>query len=293
MRVTNQMMVDQSIANMNQASVSLMQLQTRAASEKQFQVASDDPTRAAASLTLHSTIARNDATLASLGVTGELLNENEAALQQMVDLATQAQALAKRGLSDSQGAAERTAQGRQMDALLQSAVAVGNTTKDGNYLFAGFKVDTAPFTYAGGSVTYNVGSTAGPIQHSLGSGQALTVNVDGNKAFKPLFDALTSARDALLANDATALQAALTNLTSAASGVADTRSLNGARAQQVTQVVDRLGQTQTALKGLLSQNDDANMAETLSLLSQQQTVYQATIQVGARAIQSSLFDFLK
>src|SRR5579859_36689 len=293
MRVTSQMMVDQSIANMNQGAERLNELQNRAATGKQFQVASDDPSRAATSLTLNSTISRNAGTLTSLGTTGDWLSGTLQALQQMLDLGTQAQSVAKQGLSDTQGAAERTALGKQMDALLQEAVSVADNTQNGQYLFAGFQVNTVPFTYAGGAVTYNVASTAGPIQHSLGSGHQLTVNIDGNATFKPLFDSLASARDALLNNDPAALQAALTNLASAANGVSAANSLTGTRSQQVASTVDLLTQTQTSLKTLLSQNEDANMAETLSLLAQQQTVYQSSVQVGSRVLPSSLFDFLK
>ena len=293
MRITSQMMVDQSIAHMNQGLERLNALQTRAATDKQFQVASDDPSRAATSLSLRSTLTHNEGTLNSLATTGDWLNATELALKQMVDLGMQAQLVAKQGVSDTQGPAERQALGKQMDALLQEAVSVADSTQGNQYLFAGFQVNTAPYTYAAGAVAYNVPSTTGPIQHSLGSGQTLTVNVDGNTTFSPLFTALAGARDALLANDPAALQTALASLTTAAKGVADARSLNGARSQQVQQTVDHLGQVQTSLKSLLSQNDDANMAETLSLLSQQQTMYQSTIQVGARANQNSLFDFLK
>ena len=294
MRVTSQMIVNQAIANMNQSADRLTQLQNRAATGKQFQNASDDPLRAATSLTLRSTMSRNDGTLTALQTTGDWLDATDLALQQMEDLGTQAQTLAKQGLSDTEGVDERQALGEQIDSLLQEAVNTADSTQNGQYLFAGFQVNTSPYTYAvGGTVTNNVASTAGPIQHSLGSGQTLTVNIDGNATFSPLFTALANARDALEANDPNALQTALTSLATAADGVSTARSLNGARSQQVTQVVSQLNQTQTALQSVLSQNEDADMAQTLSLLSEQQTVYQASVQVGSRALSTTLFDFLK
>ena len=57
--------------------------------------------------------------------------------------------------------------------------------------------------------------------------------------------------------------------------------------------LDRMDKTGNALKNLLSHKEDANLAETISMLKHQETVYQAVLSVGQRAITPSLFDFLK
>jgi flagellin-like hook-associated protein FlgL len=45
---------------------------------------------------------------------------------------------------------------------------------------------------------------------------------------------------------------------------------------------------------LLNKKEDTNMAEAISKLTNQQTIYQATLQVGQRAIaMATLFDYLK
>jgi flagellar hook-associated protein 3 FlgL len=85
----------------------------------------------------------------------------------------------------------------------------------------------------------------------------------------------------------------VTSLSTASDGLSAAHSLNGARSQQVQQTVAQLTQNQSSLQSLLTTNEDANMAQVLSLLSQQQTVYQASVSVGSRANQNTLFDFLK
>ncbi|MBI3762762.1 MAG: hypothetical protein HY260_13015, partial [Chloroflexi bacterium] len=193
---------------------------------------------------------------------------------------------------DTQGAAERLAMGREMDSLLQQAVEAANTSHRGSYLFAGFRTTTLPYTYTGAGVTDNVLSTAGPIQHGIEPGQTITVNVDGNTVLTPLFSALAAARDALNADDTAALQTALGSLQSALTGVSDVRTTNGARQRQVRDTIDRMEKTQVALKNLLSHKEDASLAESISLLKHQETVYQAVLEVGRRAIPASLFSFL-
>jgi flagellar hook-associated protein 3 FlgL len=76
--------------------------------------------------------------------------------------------------------------------------------------------------------------------------------------------------------------------------VNDLTAANGARQRQVESVVDHLDSSTLTLKSLLSEKEDANMAEVSVLLTNQQTTYQAVLEVGTRAISAlSLFDYLK
>jgi flagellin-like hook-associated protein FlgL len=71
------------------------------------------------------------------------------------------------------------------------------------------------------------------------------------------------------------------------------RTSNGAHLRQVESASDSLVKMQTETKGLLSQNEDMNIAEGIALLANQQTTYEAVLQVGQRAISAlSLFDYL-
>jgi flagellar hook-associated protein 3 FlgL len=211
----------------------------------------------------------------------------------MVTIATRAQALGIQGVSDSMGAAERQTLGRELDGILQHAAGIGNTQHQGKYLFAGFKVNTQPYTYAAAGVGNNLASTADLMQQSIAPGQSLTVNVDGNTVFTPIFTALRDARDALLGDNIPSLQTALTSLEAALTGVNAARTTNGARQRQLDTAMDRLEQTKTALKNLLSHKEDVNVAEAISSLKQQETVYQAVLEIGRRAITPSLFDYLR
>jgi flagellar hook-associated protein 3 FlgL len=292
MRVTSRMMVQNAIQYMEDNLARLSDLQGQVASGKTIQTASDDPATAALSLSLRSSLQTNASYIDSGAVTGDWLDANELALQQMVDLATSAQNTALQGVPDSQGPEERQALAQNIDSLLQQAVEVANSTHRGSYLFAGYQVTTQPFTYNGTDVTNNLASTTGPIQRAIGPGQTITVNIDGNTVLTPFFAALVAARDALNADDGAALQTALSSLQTAADGVSAARTTNGARSRQVDDTTDRLTKSQTALKDLLSKKEDASLAEAISLLNQQETVYQAVLEIGKRSIPASLFDFL-
>lgn len=293
MRVTNRMLMDDAVAYMNDNLERLSTLQTQVASGKVIRTPADNPAVAVAGLSLRSTLQTNQAYLDTGDVTRDWLDANEHALADMVGVATRAQLVTAQGLPDTQGPAERRVLAAELDGLLQHAVGIGNTRHQGKYIFAGFKVTTAPYTYTPAAVVNNLASTADVMSQSIAPGQTLAVNIDGNTLFTPLFAALVSARDALNANDTTAAQAAVGALNTALTAVNDARTTNGARTRQLQTERDRLERIGIDLKNLLSHREDVNMTEAVSMLKRQETVYQATLEVGRRAITPSLFDYLR
>lgn len=70
------------------------------------------------------------------------------------------------------------------------------------------------------------------------------------------------------------------------------RSTVGARINRLELQESRLTSTQESLTDLLSQTEDANMAEVIMELKMQENVYRAALATGARIIMPTLLDFL-
>ena len=155
----------------------------------------------------------------------------------------------------------------------------------------------------GPAVPPSTSPTAGPILNTIERGQTIQVNVDGFSAFNPFFDALIKVRDELqatpfvTANLSTAIKALDDAVNSSnptlTPSLSTIRTTNGDRVRQVNMALDRMEKSGNALKNLLSHKEDANLADTISRLKHQETIYQAVLSVGQRAITPSLFDFLK
>jgi flagellar hook-associated protein 3 FlgL len=299
MRVTQKMMSQNAVDYMNENLQKLNTYQNQVASGKQFSRPSDNPSGAVAALNINSTLETSNAFLDTAQVTNDWMSSSSFSLQQMVDAATRAITLTQEGVSDTQGSNERQTLATEMDALFQQTVDIANTSHQGNYIFAGFKTNTIPFTMVDNngdglydSVTYN--GDSGVILRNISPGQSIPQNVDGNAIFPQLFSAMVNARDALNTNDSTAIQNSLTSLQAAVDQINQANTTNGARQRQVQVSIDRIQNTQTELKSLLSQKEDVNMAEAISNVTYQQTVYQTVLQVGQQAISSlNLFDMLK
>ncbi len=320
MRVTSQMMSDNAVLHMQDNLERLSGLQQQIASGKRIQNPSDDPALAVTSLNLRSTLRKHEAYLDTARTTRDWLDANELAFKQFQDIAARAIDLVRLGLSDTQGADQREAMATEMEGLLEQSVEVANTSHRGSFIFAGYKttpnsivhvppiatpspkpfelVTTPPATLPG-AVSY--GGDAGVIQNAIDPSQQITINlsgqqvVNGEQVLPIFFQRIIAARDQLttLPKNTAALQAALTGLATSAANLTDYRTTNGARVRQVDQSIDRMEQTDIALKNLLSHQEDVNMARTISDLKQQETVYQTVLQVGARALPPSLFDFLR
>ena len=294
MRITNQLQTGNAIQYMNDNLSKLTDLQNRVSSGKTFQNPSDDPAGFSAAVSLRSTMQQTDTYINTINVSSDWMSATEYSLGQLVDLATRAVNLGQQGLSDTVGADERSAAlGTEVDAILQNAVQIGNTTQQGSYLFSGTKVQTQPFSMVDANTPGYAGNN-GKLQREISPNQTVNVNADGNATITPFLQSLVDVRNALNTNNTDDLKTALTSLNSSMNTIVQVRTATGATQRQLQTSLDRLNNTQTELKSLLSQKEDVNMAEAISQMSNQQTVYQTVLEVGQRSISAlNLFDYLR
>ncbi|MEI2651302.1 MAG: hypothetical protein V9G12_03885 [Microthrixaceae bacterium] len=118
------------------------------------------------------------------------------AFEQLEQIAIRANDLILRGLNDSLSGSERAISlGSEMKDLINSAVEIGNTSVNGQYIFSGYQVNQKAFAlsdspttlpdYQGNPFTPKtvayLGDT-GNMQRNLGPDQSVTLNVRGDQA---------------------------------------------------------------------------------------------------------------
>lgn len=308
MRITNRMMVENAIHNMSDNLEKMSKLQNKISTGKQIQNASEDPARASVSLSLRSRLSTLESYADTADITKDWMTASDNALDQMQDVAVRAQNLILRGLNDSLSASERaTTLATEMQDLLNQAVEVGNTSVNNQFIFAGYQVNNKAFELVDSTTTLtdykgttftpkvvNYLGDQGMMQRSLGPDQSVTLNIRGDQALDGFLQNLVSASNALMQNDTASLQTVLGNLKSSMDVMDQYRTSNGARLRQVESASNFLETMQIETKGLLSKNEDINMAEGIALLANQETTYSAVLEVSQRAISAlSLFDYLK
>lgn len=294
MRISMQWMVDRTIANIAMNLEKLVALQEQAASGKRLLRPEDDPAGVRRAISLRAGLAATQRYLDNIQDSDDWMSATDAALGHIADLMTKALTLAEKGASDTISADERQALAAEVDQLLQEAISTGNTRLTDRYIFAGFKTTTQPFTLVPGTpdqVIYN--GDSGQIRREIEPGETVTVNVTGDTAFPAVFEQLIGLRDDLLANDRAAVQARISPLQAAQQGVLDVQATVGARQGHLSGASERLENMKLMLTDLLSRVEDADMAETIVRLTEQETVYQAVLQASASAIPPSLWSFLQ
>ncbi len=294
MRVTNRMIIDNAIRSMSENLQKLGSLQSQASSGKRFEKSSDAPRASRAALALRSNLRSNETYLDTIKSSEGWLEASGEALGRMEDLASQAINLGLQGISDSNSAARETL-ASDIDLLIEDALSAANTRHLESYLFAGHQVDTEPFRLVSGtpdSVAYD--GDAGVIQRTIGPDLTTTINFEAQAVFSPIFEAMIAARDALEADDVSALQLAVSDLKSAQEGVKQQRAVNGIRLKQMEDNQSYLEETRLAIQDLLSQEEDIDLVEVITELRHQETVFQATMQVGQRTLATvNLFDLMR
>ena len=308
MRITNRMMMENAVQHMSDNLERMSKLQDKISTGKQFQNASEDPARASVSMSLRSRLSSLESYSDTANVTKDWMAASDNALDQMQNVAVRVQNLILRGLNDSLSSGERaTTLAAEMQDLLNQAVEVGNTSVNNQYIFAGYQVNNKAFElvastttltdYTGNTFTpkvVNYRGDQGMMQRSLGPDQSVNLNVRGDQALDGFLQNLVSAGNALMQNDTAALQTILGNLKSSMNTMDQYRTSNGARLRQVESASNFLETMKVETKSLLSKNEDINMAEGIALLANQETTYNAVLEVSRRAISAlSLFDYLK
>ncbi|HMX74427.1 MAG TPA: hypothetical protein PKE35_09240 [Anaerolineales bacterium] len=318
MRITHQMMTDGAIQNMADNLEKVSKLQNRIASGKNFQVASEDPTHASASLSLRSHLQTLESYTDTAELTQNWMTATDNAFDQLEQLAVRANNLILRGLNDSLSGRERAESlATEMQTLINQAVELGNTSVNGQYIFSGYQVNQKAFAlsdaaatlpdYQGNPFTPKVITYLGDqgnIQRSLGPDQSVTLNVRGDQAILGFLQNMILASNALQQNniqdtgdpvtDPLTLESTLSALKSSLETLDQYRTSNGARMRQVDSAANFLETVKLETRSLLSKNEDTNMAEGIALLANQQTTYEAVLEVSQRAISAlSLFDYLR
>lgn len=294
MRITNGMLSETTLRNLNINMERLDKLQNELTSGQRISSPSDDPIGAAAAVEFRSTLDELDQHIRNIDAATSWLGATDSALDSAGGILQRARELAVQGANDTLSAANRQAIAAEVETLITQAIATGNSTYAGQYFFGGFKVNAPPFTAVGNpptSVTYN-GDT-GTVVRQVDTQATVTVNVPGNTVFGPLFTTLIGLRDDLNASDGPAISARIANLDASIDTVVSTRAEVGARVNRLEGQKDRLDSLKVNISALLSKTQDVDMTEAITQFSLQQNVYKAALAAGAKAIQPSLLDFLR
>lgn len=292
MRVTNSMLVNRTIRNINASLSRLDQKYNQLATEKQFQYPSDNPVGVAQSMRLNLSIAETEQYIQNAEDADDWMSSTDAALGQFGSVLQRLKELATAGANSTLPSDSMKAIADEVHQLRDQIVMLGNSEQAGRFIFAGTETLDKPFVDDGtGTIQYTGNSK--DITADLGVGVSMSINIDGARAFGDVFNQLTQFEDALRSNDVTAVGNMIDTLDSVNDRVLQLRSEMGAKVNRMDMNKDRLESLKLNYQKLLSNVEDIDFTKVVMDLKQEEAVQQAALATGARIIQPTLVDFLK
>jgi flagellar hook-associated protein 3 FlgL len=271
-----------------------LQLNESIASGKRVHKLSSDPPAVGQILRFRTSIAAVEQYQQNVERANSWLTLSEVGLTRVSDVLMRAKELALSQASGTANADSRAAAVVEIDGLLQQTVESGNARMGNQFLFAGRKTDSAPFLTDG---TYQ--GDSGTLDLEIGQGNFMTVNTPGDVIFRgagggvDIIQVLQDLKTFLETNDRSGVESLLNPLDQSLSQVVNARASVGVKMDRLIAQRDQLAQVNDQLTQMLGETEGADLAKTISDLTQQQYVYEASLAVSAKIVQPTLLDFLR
>jgi flagellar hook-associated protein 3 FlgL len=318
-RVTSMLLSQQSVYYLNKNLSLLSKTQEKLSSGQNINRASDDPVGLTRILDLSNTIRTDSRFAKNIQDAIAEVNTTDKVLDNMVTLVQRAQELATQAANFSNNQDGRDAIALEIDQIINQLIQLGNTDISGKYIFSGFKTDTPPFSRTGDDVVYNGTPTTEDWQREveISRGIELTLNINGDdllgqvqvSAAGPplpptfaagshgLFKTLIELKQDLQAsgdpNQLSEIRTRIDELTVDLNTILSKQAIIGSISNRLELTQGRIDERKAVLTQQYATIQDIDMPETIANLNQQQNMFEASLSITGRLMQTSLLDYLR
>jgi flagellar hook-associated protein 3 FlgL len=305
-RISSTFMVDRGVSDLQNNLLLMNRLQEQISSGRNISNPSDDPVGLTQLLRLNLEAGQDDRYSKNMDDALGELGAADNAITGIVNISQRANELAVQASNATNSADQLNAIGKEIDTLIAQLAQMGNTTYAGRYIFSGFMTDTQPFSVAGQDITYNGTPNNVPFEREVevAQGSTIALNLNGDNVLGNvtvvagvpsgqglLFD-LTKLRIDISNQDFTNIRAGIDAIKADQSSILNQQTLIGGRVNQMELTQNRIQDRALVQARQISQIQEVDMPEAISNLNFQQTIYQASLGVMARIMQTSLANFL-
>ncbi|HHV82802.1 MAG TPA: flagellar hook-associated protein FlgL [Tepidanaerobacter syntrophicus] len=295
MRVTQSMIAENFTRNLMQNLKRLDDINSQISSEKRINRPSDDPVGAAMAIKLRRQLSAIKQYNSNAQQALTWMKDTETALTNAGDVIQRLSELAVEAANGTQTDEDKGKILDEVKELKDQLLKEANSTSLDRYLFSGYSTDKAPFIKddVTGNIQANPDIVDGAINYNVGQSETIPVNLKGSEVFGDIFEAVEKFETALENNDGeTISNEVISDIKGALNTVLKYRSQIGARTNRLEATVSRLEANEVDYKAQLSSIEDVDLAQAITDLKMEESVYRAALAVGARIIQPTLVDFL-
>lgn len=319
-------------SRLNDVAQDLENLRKIGATGKKLNTASDDPAAIRPVLNTRKQLSNVDRYLETMGKSLDVMEATDGHLDHVENIMQRAEEIMVNAINGSLNDEDRIVLADELVQLKKELLDAANGNVDGKYLFSGYAEETKPFTensaydpllydpndHRTWPVLYS--GDENPTSLEITPGERLQVNLTGNDLFLgtttwnegpynppdpagnppngvsagrfDLFAELTQAEEAIRANDQAAMQSSVSDLKGAADQNRRLRSQLGNRASRVESAMLYQEDVRIDLQQVLSRYEDADAIEVFNDIIQQETAFQAALNITSKVSQLSILDFI-
>jgi flagellar hook-associated protein 3 FlgL len=299
MRVTEGMISATILNNIQLGKQRLDQLQQEISTGLKVSTPGDDPVAAQQVLQLKGALQDGTQYARNITTGNAWLTQADSSMDEMGNVVTRAMEIAQEMASGTNTATDRASAASEVQQLKDQLIQLGNSQVAGKYIFGGFVSDKPPFDTATGAYV----GTDDAVNMEVDRGTYVAIGYSGGKLLRggtppgssgaDVIGTLNNLITALSSNDTAGIQGTLPALDASQDQILAARADVGARMNRVQNASDNLDSMKVSLNAVISDNQNADLAQVASDLVSQQTAYQAALAASAKTSQLSLLDYLK
>ncbi|HEY8463330.1 MAG TPA: flagellar hook-associated protein FlgL [Bacillota bacterium] len=288
MRITEKIINNGLTRNINLAMRQIDKRYNEISTGKKIQYPSDDPVGLISSLRLKDTINETKRYADNSDSAISWLEASDASLAEMNKVLNRLEELAVASANGHLTQESLNAYADEVHELKGHLLQIANTQLGSRYLFGGQQTNSPAYDDA-----YVYQGDDNQMKMEVGPGVSLVIGYTGNQVFGDFFTAMDNFEAHIRNGDIESIGTTdITIISQKVDNILDIRAAIGAKVNRLELSKERYSKLDIQFNKLLSETEDADLAESAMNLKMQETVYQAALASGARILQISMLNYL-
>ena len=297
MRITNRNLMSNYLSNLNRNLKNMQTIENQLSSGKVISKPSDNPYLTTRVMNLDSSISQNEKYKTNIEDSQGWVNTTDSSMQSIIDVIQKVRELTVQGANGSLSDEDMKSIGVEIEQNIEHIAQIGNSNYDGRYIFGGQETMKQPIEIVGGVLT-NVNGDSGRIAREISKDVTLDINITAERILsggtgEDLGVTLKNILDRLNSGDQTAISDdSLKQLDSQLDRILGYQAEIGAKENRLSIALKKNEAETLNMTELISKAADIDFAEKVMEFSMMETIYNASLQTGAKILRPSLLDYL-
>ncbi|MCM3740227.1 flagellar hook-associated protein FlgL [Oceanobacillus luteolus] len=295
MRVTQSMLSNNLLRNLNQSYAEMDKYFNQLNTGKKFNRPSDDPVAAMKGIGFRTELHQVEQYQRNTNEVHNWLDNSDSALDQINSGLQRIRYLAVQASNGTYGESELKSIAAEVEQIKADLIETANMKVNDKYIFNGTNTNIPPVNVDAEPIVVEFDDSQVIIKVATNS--ELAANVDGNKVFmngeESLFDTIDHFIAKLNGEIDEDMDESIADMDIFIDNVINSRADLGAKMNRLELIENRLAKQEIVATSTLSKNEDINYAETITNLITQESIHRAALSSGARIMQPTLLDFLR